>query len=119
MRLNLYFHILFTIVIASSSKISGQDSHFNVMTFNLRYPNPGDGIHNWDNRRSLVTSLIRFHDVDLLGVQETHRRQIDEIISDLPEYGWFGVCRTDGKTDPLPDGEFSAILYRKSRFTFL
>ncbi len=119
MRLTLYFPTLFTILIASLSNISGQDAHLNVMTFNLRYPNPGDGIHYWDHRRPLVTSLIRFHDIDLLGVQEAHRRQIDEIITDLPEYAWFGVCRTDGMVDPKPDGEFSAILYRKSRFTLL
>ncbi|MEP6795310.1 MAG: endonuclease/exonuclease/phosphatase family protein [Saprospiraceae bacterium] len=99
--------------------LSCYSQDFNVMTFNLRYPNPDDGIHSWDNRRPLVTSLIRFHDVDLLGVQEAHRRQINEIDTDLPEYAWFGVCRTDGKIDPKPDGEFSAILYRKSRFTFL
>jgi endonuclease/exonuclease/phosphatase family metal-dependent hydrolase len=52
-------------------------------------------------------------------VQEAFRRQINEIITDLPEYGWFGVCRTDGSTNPKPDGEFSAILYRKDRFRLL
>jgi endonuclease/exonuclease/phosphatase family metal-dependent hydrolase len=54
--------------------------------------------------------------VDLLGVQEAHRRQLDEMVADMPEYEWFGVCRTDGSTKPDPDGEFSAILYRKDRF---
>ncbi|HZV70388.1 MAG TPA: endonuclease/exonuclease/phosphatase family protein [Saprospiraceae bacterium] len=111
--------VVFTIVLRPLHPLSAQDNDFRIMTFNLRYPNPGDGIHYWDNRRPLVTGLIRFHEVDLLGVQEAHRRQIDEIVADIPEFDWFGVCRTDGKTNPYPDGEFSAILYRKSRFKFL
>jgi endonuclease/exonuclease/phosphatase family metal-dependent hydrolase len=60
--------------------------------------------------------MIRFHEADLIGVQEAHRRQLDEMTSDMPEYAWFGLCRTDGTTSPNPDNEFSAILYRKDRF---
>jgi endonuclease/exonuclease/phosphatase family metal-dependent hydrolase len=41
------------------------------------------------------------------------------MVKDMPEYSWFGVCRTDGSTNPVPDGEFSAILYRKDRFELL
>ena len=63
-----------------------------------------------------MAGLIRFHDVDLLGVQEALRRQLDDLVTDLPEYEWSGVCRTDGSVNPNPDGEFSAILYRKDRF---
>jgi len=86
------------------------------MTFNIRFANKGDGEHDWDHRRPLVASIIRFHEVDLLGVQEALRSQLDDMVSDMPEYDWFGVCRTDGSTQPRPDGEFSAILYRKDRF---
>jgi len=86
------------------------------MTFNIRLPHTGDGIFYWDERRPHVASMIQFHQVDLLGVQEAHRRQLDEMVADMPEYEWFGVCRTDGSTHPNPDGEFSAILYRKDRF---
>ena len=96
--------------------IAAQDSCFRVMTFNIRLPNPGDGIFYWDERRLHVASMIQFHQVDLLGVQEAHRRQLDEMVADMPEYEWFGVCRTDGFAQPNPDGEFSAILYRKDRF---
>src|SRR5688500_16875247 len=89
------------------------------MSFNIRYPNPNDKDHYWDNRRPLVASMIRFHEVDLIGVQEAHRRQLDEMVTDMPEYTWFGLCRTDGSTTPNPDNEFSAILYRKDRFELL
>ena len=108
--------ILLIAFILSINLLHAQDSSLNVMSFNIRYPNPGDGIHYWDSRRPFVASMIRYNEVDLLGVQEAHRRQLNEIVSDMPEYEWFGVCRTDGSTNPVPDNEFSAILYRKDRF---
>lgn len=90
-----------------------------VISYNIRYPNTGDGIHYWDSRRPLVVGILRFYEPDIIGVQEAHRRQLDEIVTDLPEYAWFGVCRTDGTIKPDPDNEFSAILYRKDRFDFM
>ena len=99
--------------------VQGQDSVINVISFNIRYPNPNDGIHYWDNRKELVSSIIQFYDADIIGVQEAHRRQLDELTAALPEYDWFGVCRTDGSNDPVPDNEFSAILYRRDRLAIL
>lgn len=96
--------------------LSAQDPSIHVMTYNIRLPHKGDGIHYWDNRRPLVASMIKFHEADLIGVQEAHRRQLDEMVIDMPEYSWFGACRTDGTISPDPDNEFSAILYRKDRF---
>jgi endonuclease/exonuclease/phosphatase family metal-dependent hydrolase len=87
-------------------------NHFRVMTFNIRYDEPRDKENAWPNRKELVASMIRFHHADLVGVQETLRRQLDDLSNLLPEYGWVGVGRADGKNE----GEFSAILYRTSRF---
>ena len=99
--------------------LSAQDSTLRVMSYNIRLPHLGDGVNYWDNRRPLVASVIRFHEADLIGVQEAFRRQLDEMITDMPEYNWFGVCRTDGTIQPNPDNEFSAILYRKDRFVLM
>ncbi len=112
--MRLYLMLILSVMTLPSA--IGQDASIRVMTFNIRLPNPGDGIFYWDERRPHVASMIQFHQVDLLGVQEAHRRQLDEMVADMPEYEWFGVCRTDGSTHPNPDGEFSAILYRKDRF---
>lgn len=112
MRIPVYILFIFCLI----NGLSGQDHSINVMTFNVRYPNPGDSLNYWDHRRPHVASIVRFHEIDILGVQEAHRRQLDEMIIDMPEYAWFGVCRTDGKKQPDPDGEFSAILYRRDRF---
>lgn len=110
---SLFSFLLFVFAFGQSA---AQHESFRVMSFNIRLPNQGDGINYWDLRRPLVASTIRYHEVDIIGVQEAFRRQLDEMTTDMPEYVWFGVCRTDGSVEPNPDSEFSAILYRKDRF---
>ncbi len=85
------------------------------MTFNIRYDEPRDNTNAWPNRKQMVTSMIRFHNADLVGVQEALKRQLDDLEALLPEYSWIGVGRSDGKIS----GEYSAIFYRKSRFQSL
>jgi len=99
-----------------AAHMSAQEKSMRVMTFNIRLPVESDGINYWNNRRPMVISMIRYHEADIIGVQEAFRRQLDEMVSDMPEYEWFGVCRTDGTVHPNPDSEFSAILYHKDRF---
>jgi endonuclease/exonuclease/phosphatase family metal-dependent hydrolase len=109
--------LVFFLLFASGCLQSiAQHGSFRVMSFNIRLPNQDDGINYWDQRRPLVASTIRYHEADIIGVQEAFRRQLDEMTTDMPEYAWFGVCRTDGSVQPNPDSEFSAILYRKDRF---
>ncbi len=110
---SLFFFLLFAFGFDHSA---AQHDSFRVMSFNIRLPNQGDGIHYWDHRRPLVASTIRYHEADIIGVQEAFRRQLDEMMTDMPAFAWFGVCRTDGSVHPNPDSEFSAIVYRKDRF---
>jgi endonuclease/exonuclease/phosphatase family metal-dependent hydrolase len=84
------------------------------MTFNIRFNNPGDGVNAWDNRKQKVADVIRFHKTDLVGVQEALIGQLNDLEKLLPDFAWGGVGR-DGENK----GEFSAILYRKSRFKLL
>jgi endonuclease/exonuclease/phosphatase family metal-dependent hydrolase len=88
------------------------DSTLRVMTFNIRYNNPGDGEHAWPHRKERVASVIRFHEADLVGMQEALKGQIDDVAALLPDYAWIGVGRDDG----VAAGEFSPIFYRKDRF---
>jgi len=83
-----------------------------VMTFNIRYNEPRDGVNAWANRKTKVADVIRFHKADLVGVQEALSDQLKDLEKLLPDFAWCGAGRTDGKTS----GEYSAILYRKSRF---
>jgi endonuclease/exonuclease/phosphatase family metal-dependent hydrolase len=84
---------------------------FRVMTFNIRYDNPGDGENGWVHRKDKVASVIRLHQADIAGLQEALKHQIDELAERLPEYAWFGVGRQDGKVG----GEFTPIFYRRDR----
>lgn len=99
----------------AAAMLHAQPTSLRVMSFNIRYANPDDGYNFWDNRKELVKSMIQYHDADIVGLQEAFRSQLDDLSAMLPTYEWFGVCRTDGTTQPDPDNEFSAILYKKDR----
>ena len=86
-----------------------------VMTYNIRYDNPGDGINQWGNRKEKVFELIKKYDPAILGVQEALLHQLEDITAALPEYTFVGVGRDDGKQK----GEFSALLYKKGKFEML
>ena len=83
-----------------------------VMTFNIRYNNPGDSIYNWDHRRDLVNNVIRSYNPDIAGFQEVLYGQMKDLKNALKEYEYFGVGRDNGKKA----GEYSLIIYKKSRF---
>lgn len=106
--------VIITLVCVTSNYATDL-THVRVMTFNIRYDEPRDNANAWPNRKELVASMIRFHNADLIGVQEALKRQIDDLDKLLPEYAWVGVGRGDGKAA----GEYSAIFYRKARFKIL
>lgn len=83
-----------------------------VLTYNIRYDNAGDGEDRWEKRRDEVARLIRDHNPDVIGLQEALRGQLDDLARALPAYSEIGVGRDDGKAK----GEYAAILYRKDRF---
>lgn len=95
--------------------VFAQPQAVRVMTFNIRYNEPKDGVNAWPNRKTKVADVIRFHKADLVGVQEAQIGQLKDLEMLLPNFAWCGVGRTDGKED----GEFSAILYRKERFRLI
>ncbi len=87
----------------------------NIITFNIRYNTPNDGINAWPNRVEMATGLLRFHEPDIFGLQEALHGQILDVQKEFPEYEWFGVGREDGKEE----GEFSPVFYKKSAFILL
>lgn len=87
----------------------------NVMTFNIRYDNPEDSLNNWAYRKDLVANAIRFYEADIVGSQEVLHNQLEDLKQRLPEYEVIGVGREDGKEQ----GEYSALWYRKDRFSVM
>lgn len=87
-------------------------NYINVMSYNIRYNNTQDGENAWPNRKDNVKALVKFHDADILCVQEALALQVDQLTENT-NYDRVGVGRTDGKRE----GEFSAIYFDKTRFT--
>lgn len=87
-----------------------------VMSFNVRYDNPGDGENNWKNRSELVGEAIKFYDADIVGTQEVLHNQLEDMKAYLGDkYKMVGVGREDGKEQ----GEYAALWYKPERFDLM
>lgn len=87
-----------------------------VLSFNLRYINPGDtGETTWLARRDQAAKVIREDKADIVGLQEAFRVMLDDVAARAPGYQEIGVGREDGKQK----GEYAAILVRKDRFSVM
>ena len=114
LRYSLLLIIAVATIVTTTAQTRRTDT-VRVMSFNIRYDEPRDGVNAWPNRKKKVADVIRFHKADLVGVQEALLSQLRDLETLLPDFAWCGVGRTDGKEA----GEFSAILYRKSRFRLI
>lgn len=90
------------------------NSIIRISSYNLRLDFEGDGINAWPNRKEMVKGLIRFHDLDIIGVQEGFKHQLEDIL-ELGNYDYKGSGRDDG----INTGEYSAIIFKKERFEVL
>lgn len=107
-------YLLLGTLLATSVKAQ-MPVEFNVMTYNIRYDNPDDNQNNWKYRRDNAANAIRFYDADILGTQEVLHNQLQDLKERLSGYDVVGVGREDGKEK----GEYSALWYKKDRFTLL
>ncbi len=105
---------LFILLLLAVS-LSSIGQSLNVVSYNIRFNNPRDSVNAWPNRIEMVTSLLRFHQADIFGLQEALHGQILDIAGAMPEFAWLGTGRDDGKQG----GEFSPIFYNTSTFTLL
>ncbi|MBP1665250.1 MAG: endonuclease/exonuclease/phosphatase, partial [Bacteroidetes bacterium] len=89
---------------------SKKETPFNIITYNIRYNNTGDGVNAWPLRKDKVAGLLAFHQADIFNVQEALIEQINDLKSSFPEFGCYGLGRDDGKEA----GEHMSVFYRKS-----
>ena len=85
------------------------------LTYNIRYGLANDGENRWDIRKDGLAKQIQFYEPDVFGVQEALGFQVAYLDSILEQYDYYGVGRDDGKEE----GEYSAIFYKRDRFTIL
>lgn len=102
-----FFLVLFLFV---SSFTMAQN--IRIITYNIRFNNPDDGVNAWPNRSSQVSALLDFHQADIFGLQEALIDQIEDIQAELPDMYWIGVGRDDGQKA----GEFSPLFYNSKKF---
>lgn len=107
-RLVLSSIALFYILCSSAQQM-------NVATFNIRLKTSQDVGNLWDDRKTAVTNLIKYHEFDIFGIQEGFAEQLDDMQNTLSTYSYIGVGRDDG----MKKGEYSAIFYKKDRFTLI
>jgi len=106
--------------VLSSRPVLAEGAPVRTMSFNVR---EDDGTRTtrdnaWvstidTSRRDLAIQVVNDFDPDILGVQEAHLNQVNDLQGGLPGHGFYGVGRDDG----VEGGEFMGIYYRSSRFT--
>ena len=92
-----------------------QGQTLKIMSYNLRYDNPNDGVNTWNQRKESVVELIKYYQPEILGIQEGLHHQVQYLVKNLSNYVYIGVGRDDGKQQ----GEYTAILYDKTKFSVL
>jgi len=84
---------------------------FRLMTYNLRVAADRDEEPSWAQRRDAVASMIRFHNPDVVGVQEALPGMLADLDNRLAGFDWIGTARDNG-TD-----EHCALFYDADRLT--
>ena len=87
-------------------------SEIKVMSYNIRLSSgteKADSIYHWQHRKEASLNLMHEENPTVFGLQEACPDQMDYMVENLPEYGYIGVGRDDGKRK----GEFMSIFYKK------
>ncbi len=107
--------ITFIFLLCQGHSIKKNDTVLNVMSFNIRWNNPNDGVNIWDNRKDMAADVFMDYKIDIAGLQEVTKVQLDDLNNRLPDYAYIGVGRNDGKSG----GEHCPIYYKKNNLTLL
>lgn len=97
---------------------AGEAVSLRVMTFNVRYASPNDGVNLWENRRALTLKTIVDQQPDLIGMQELLLGQATWLKSQLPHHAWFGKGRNGNEVDGNGN-EHMGLFYDTRRLTLL
>ena len=93
-------------------------SEVKVMSYNIRLSSgtiKADSIYHWEHRKQASLNLMHEENPTVFGLQEACPDQMDYMVENLPEYGYIGVGRDDGKRK----GEFMSIFYKKEEVEFI
>jgi endonuclease/exonuclease/phosphatase family metal-dependent hydrolase len=89
------------------------DLELRLMSFNVRYETAEDrGDRSWRRRISGIVRMIHEEKPDVIGVQEALHGQVADLWASLPDYGFAGDAREDGRRH----GEYTGVFFRRDRF---
>lgn len=111
----LLLALCFPAILYLASCHDQQETELKVMTINVRFDNPGDGINAWEHRIPLVEAYMGEVAPDIVGVQESLHHQNTDLLGIMPGYQYIGTGRDDGRKG----GEYSPIFFRSDRFELL
>lgn len=103
----------FYLIILSETSLQAQS--LKVMTYNLRFDNPGDSLNAWPFRKDKVAALVEWYGPEILGTQECLHHQLEDLVKLMPQWQYVGVGRDHGDQR----GEYAALFFRKDRFQLL
>lgn len=82
-----------------------------LLTYNVRYATLDGDPNAWPDRRDGVASLLRFHDPDVICLQEVWETQLPDLEARLPGYEWV--------RERTSSGEHTPVGYRADRLSVL
>ena len=114
MKLTTIF-IIALCLFGSCANDSEKKNQISIMSFNIRYDEPNDGINNWIYRRQACVDMIVDQDPDVFGIQEGLIHQVNFMDSALKAYTFVG----EGRDSLMKNNEYSAVFFKNAKFELL
>ena len=108
-------YIFLTFLFLYANSFFEKKNNLKILSYNIRYDNPDDGINKWGNRKETIIKYIKNNTPDIIGMQEVLNNQLIDLQFFLNEYKFIGVGREDGKTQ----GEYSPIFFKPSKLKLI
>jgi endonuclease/exonuclease/phosphatase family metal-dependent hydrolase len=86
-----------------------------IISYNIRYDCPTDGLNNWHLRKNELMNQINTLHPQILCIQEGLIYQVQYIDTCLKNFSYIGVGRDDGNNQ----GEFAAIFVDTTNFSII
>ncbi len=114
-RLFSTLYLLLPVLFLFSGFSGAQNVSLKVLTYNIRYANPGDLPNTWPERKDKVFAAISEASPDIFGLQEALKSQVDDTENAFPGFTRIGAGRDDGKEA----GEYSPIFFNTEKYSLL
>jgi endonuclease/exonuclease/phosphatase family metal-dependent hydrolase len=77
-----------------------------IITSNIRFANPGDGLHDWPNRLPLLQKIYQDFGPDILATQEGRIEQLKELDANIPE-----LVLADSHRNWIPERMYPCLFF--------